>query len=336
MLYLPQPTSESIENYYNSIKDRVEKALSNSVVNPSVKNFLTSQKIKQIITGTPKELLNIHLQLIPILHNNFSVSDYDNYILFKRKPKKARKIQEQDLVDIYEPVIKEVRKVFNYNEFISSHKITSYNLAKLLNRNTCTYCNRLYSITVNRKSKKTNRYNSDSRITRPQFDHWFSKNKYPVLALSFFNLIPSCSICNSSIKGDTDFDLSTHAHPYIDNILNDFSFSYKLKDVHESNVRIISKKGSKAEKSIKEFKIEEVYDAHSNLELKDLLELKFKYSEDYLDTLLNVTFKGINLSENEIFRLTFGAEFDDADFHKRPFSKFKKDIINELRKIIRK
>ena len=40
---------------------------------------------------------------------------------------------------------------------------------------------------------------------RPQFDHWFPKKKYPLLAISFYNLIPCCTYCNSSVKGDIEF-----------------------------------------------------------------------------------------------------------------------------------
>lgn len=336
MLNLPEPSAESLDSYYNSIKDRIEQALYNSLLHQKIKNYLTTLKIKELITSKPAELISIHNQLILLLDSQFSINDYNNYIIFKSKPKESRTSDEQNLIDYYEPVIKEVKKVFNYNEFISSHKKTSYNLAQILNRNTCTYCNRIYTITVNKKSKKTNKYNDKGRITRPQFDHWFSKNKYPFLALSFFNLIPSCSICNASLKGDADFDISTHIHPYIDNPINDFKFSFRFKDVYESNVIIKAIANSKIATSLAEFKIEEVYDAHSNLELKDLLELKFKYSEDYLDTLFNETFKSMDISEKEAYRLTFGAEYDELNFHKRPFSKFKKDIIEELRRIDRR
>ena len=44
----------------------------------------------------------------------------------------------------------------------------------------------------------------------------------------------------------------------------------------------------------------------------------------------------MDISEKEAYRLTFGAEYDELNFHKRPFSKFKKDIIEELRRIDRR
>lgn len=49
---------------------------------------------------------------------------------------------------------------------------------------TCPYCNRSYIFTSSKSG------------TRPQYDHYFPKSKYPYLALSMYNLIPCCSICN--------------------------------------------------------------------------------------------------------------------------------------------
>lgn len=38
-----------------------------------------------------------------------------------------------------------------------------------------------------------------------QFNHFYDKGTYPYLALSFYNLIPSCSTCNSSkVKGNAN------------------------------------------------------------------------------------------------------------------------------------
>jgi hypothetical protein len=335
MLYLPEPSKETVDAYYFSIKDRVENALKKAILTRAARNFLSSQTISEIIISKPDKLLYFHNNLIPLLARGFTPNDYNNYLVTKEKPKKLRSKAEQNLISRYDPKINEIRHIFDYNRFISSHKITSYNLAKALDRNTCTYCNRLYTITIEEKNKKTNRFNDDGRITRPQFDHWFSKNKYPILALSFFNLIPSCSVCNSSLKGDTEFKLRIHNHPYINKKQNDFTFSFRLRTVHESNVIINVAQGSKTERTLNEFKILEIYNGHSNLELRDLLDLKFKYSEDYLSTLFNETFKGALVNEKEAFRLIFGVECEEENFHKRPFNKFKKDIISELRKIDR-
>ena len=100
-----------------------------------------------------------------------------------------------------------------------------------------------------------------------------------------------------------------------------------LKDL---KVKIIVKKGSRMENHLMSFKIKEVYDAHSSMELKDLLELRYKYSENYIHELFYNTFKSLEISEKEVYRMVFGLELEEENFHKRPFSKFKYDIIKEL------
>ena len=55
--------------------------------------------------------------------------------------------------------------------------------------------------------------------TKKQIDHFFPKSKYPFLALSYYNLIPSCDTCNESpCKGAKDPLLLTKneriMHPY--------------------------------------------------------------------------------------------------------------------------
>ena len=36
------------------------------------------------------------------------------------------------------------------------------------------------------------------------------------------------------------------------------------------------------------------------------------------------------MSKEEAYRIIFGVEINEENYHKRPFSKFKKDIIEEL------
>ncbi len=68
---------------------------------------------------------------------------------------------------------------------------------------TCPYCNRSYIFTSSKSG------------TRPQYDHYFPKSKYPYLALSMYNLIPCCSICNG-LKHDVDTHQTPIIYPYKD------------------------------------------------------------------------------------------------------------------------
>ena len=223
---------------------------------------------------------------------------------------------------------RESKKLFvekGYKSWFISHAI-NYNLSEWLDQHTCAYCNKQYILVARKKDGK--------KGINCQFDHWFDKEKHPLFALSFYNLIPSCSVCNSSIKSTSSFTTETHLHPYVDKDISErFSFSYRFGDFDKNEISIADEKklDKKTKRTLKDLGTKLVYKRHGTKELQDLIDLRKKYSENYLNILLNDTFHSkIGLSKEECYRLIFGIEFDSDDYHKRPFSKFKKDIIQEL------
>lgn len=218
---------------------------------------------------------------------------------------------------------KYLRLLFNYDNWVKEENFyefyNAYSLAKSLDINTCIYCNRLYTKTV---------INPD-KITRPEFDHWFPRSKFPLLALSFYNLIPSCHVCNSSVKGSDNLNLIDHFHPYVDNeknINNEIKFSYynKSLDTYGFKVNTFSNKGKNTTEA---FKIKEIYETHEE-EIKELRRIRDVYSESYLQK-LSTLYNGI-ISQEEVYRLAFGVYIEEAKFEKRPLSKMKNDILMEL------
>lgn len=213
--------------------------------------------------------------------------------------------------------------LFNYDNWVNEVNFyafyNAYSLANNLDINTCVYCNRLYTKTVIKPDK----------ITRPEFDHWFPKSKYPLLALSFYNLIPSCHICNSSLKGATNLNLIDYMHPYIDDekvVNEEIKFSYYNKSLDTYGFEMITK-SVKGKNTIEAFKIKEIYETHEE-EIKELRRIRDVYSESYLQKLSSL-YKGI-ISPEEVYRLAFGVYIEEAKFEKRPLSKMKKDILIEL------
>lgn len=216
----------------------------------------------------------------------------------------------------------EVKDIFDYSYFIRKKKTIydAYDLAQKLNIPTCPYCNRMYTKTVTKNSK----------ITRPTFDHWFPKSDFPILALSFHNLIPSCNVCNSSVKGTGLFDLDTHFHPYSttqrENNRLDFKFSYEHKDYSTFKFKI-KNNNNFSKNSTEAFKLKEIYETHED-EIADLRRLRDVYSDRYLKMLKKNILT--TSSNEEIYRLAFGTYLDEAKFDRRPLSKMKKDILEEL------
>lgn len=212
-----------------------------------------------------------------------------------------------------------IRKIFDYDNWLSNDKYNAYDLAKKLDIPTCPYCNRMYTKTVMGKAGE--------KIIRPEFDHWFPKSEYPLLALSFYNLIPSCHICNSNVKGKTEFKLDTHFHPYNPSSNLKATFSYNHKSYDDYKIKINTKDDFSRD-SVEAFQLENIYQAHED-EVKDLIQIRQAYSDKYIE-ILNDSLKGVNLSKEEVYRLAFGVHYEDDKFDRRPLSKLKKDILTEL------
>lgn len=117
---------------------------------------------------------------------------------------------------VFKQLNAELKKVFDYDGFSKLDSgWTLSALAQSINRTlrVCPYCNAetvyAYEIENYRNRKKP-------KILKSAFDHFFPEARYPFLALSLYNLIPSCTRCNSGYKGDEWEGLVDTAHPYAD------------------------------------------------------------------------------------------------------------------------
>jgi hypothetical protein len=286
-----------------------------------LKTFFNDLRIKEILIDLPGKLESHHTALLNTL-NDYSVAQWNEYIRIKKSvaPVNRSNIQK-DLIVKYNTFTLLINDIFKYTGGFARKKspYSAYNLASNLNIQTCVYCNRLYTKTVKNPSK----------ITRPEFDHWYPKESYPLLALSFYNLLPSCHVCNSSVKGSEVMSLDDYIHPYVDKNIN-FKFSYWVEKYNKYDFRIKSAPNSKEENTIKAFKLEEIYKTHQD-EIHDMVRLRSIYSINYLTKLKKLLNKeDQNISMDEIYRLAFGTHLKESKFHKRPLSRMKRDILEEL------
>lgn len=313
---------------------KIQKALSDHKINLSViihrrvsnssflsiKSFLTNSKIEEILCSEPSDLIMINDDFYTKIAN-YTLQGYNNYKNHLNTNYDQLSTSLKRNRTRYDKLHKEIRRIFNYqNSFsIKTTTYSTYDLAVNLDISTCTYCNRLYTKTVIHPNK----------TTRPEFDHWFPKVKYPLLALSFYNLIPSCHICNSNVKSDNDFSLNTHNHPYVDSNINlQFSYAYsKGLKKHRFKLKFKGDANNKSKTTSEAFKLKEIYETHEE-EISDLLKIRKLYSKTYLDALKNLL--NGNVSESEIYRLAFGAYLEESRFDKRSLSRMKRDILKEL------
>ena len=310
---------EAREHHIKCLTPKILKSVSDSN-NLQIKSFLTEEKIKYILGESPKKIYQLNLLFLRKTINSFRLKDWE--VCNNNTPEETAHLKS-----IFNDVYTEIEKIFNYENFTTKKKkeYDAYHLAEKLDIPTCPYCNRMYTKTVMGEAGE--------KIIRPEFDHWFPKSQYPLLALSFYNLIPSCHICNSNLKGKIKPDLKYHFHPY--NPINNFHpiFSYELKDYDSYKIKIgfrgeFDEKG-KFEESLKIFELENIYQAHED-EVKDLIKIRQAYSDKYIDILNNSLEKKIHLSKEEVYRLAFGVHYEEDKFDRRPLSKLKKDILTEL------
>ncbi len=216
----------------------------------------------------------------------------------------------------------------------SSSKSKAFWLAKSVGKNTCVYCNRQYVFTVERGDGIV----AEERIVRPVFDHWFPKSTHPLLSLSLFNLIPSCHICNSSVKGSDEYTLATHIHPYVhEDGHPNFTFKVAAAAKKELLWEVIldAVPDSKEEKTINDLCLNEIYSMHGMTEVNDLMEFKQKYPTGYLkqlmqDILKDASRNGYTLTIEDVYRMLFGTELQQDKFLDRPLSKMKYDILHDM------
>lgn len=283
-----------------------------------IRKFLfTENRLHDLILGNPKKIEEINDIFKKQVNSHFGSGTYDTYIALnsaKRSKFKPNKVHQ---------FFTDLAKVINYKTLSNDTNYNSYTLAKNLGVRSCVYCNRTYTITKRKRNNK-----KGGRLMSPQLDHWFAQSKYPLLQISCHNLIPSCEICNSRVKNDTVFTLADYFHPYQENEAS-IEFSYRFSFLKQKyQVYLKNNSDTFILKTCKEMFVDQMYDGHVE-ELEDLITLEREYSKDYLNSLRD-SFPNINLSDESIYRLAFGTELDKKNFHKRPMSKFKYDILKEL------
>jgi len=201
---------------------------------------------------------------------------------------------------------------------------------KQLDINVCPYCNRNYIFNFYKNSKDE---------ATAQLDHFFDKKDYPYLAVSVYNLIPSCSTCNqrkSSKKEDIFY-------PYLESFNDSAKFKYKgIKSISkDENADFLDtsrvmldieaiKNEEKVKKHIEVFNLDKLYENHKDI-VSELLQKREIYSDSYIDDLLNQYEGTLFKNREDLLRLITCGYVNDEDLHKRPLSKLIKDISEELK-----
>ena len=162
-------------------------------------------------------------------------------------------------------------------------------------------------------------------VNTAQLDHFFPKDSYPLFAVSFYNLIPSCYSCNH-VKSNKDLEYSPYDTSFS---VDDVKFTYIPKSTDKIEIKIDSRNPD-FKNGIRILGIEELYQSHIDV-VNELIWKKEVYTDSYRDGLskiLNQT--NLELSETELNRFITGHYTDKENYGKRPLSKMVADISKEI------
>jgi len=219
-------------------------------------------------------------------------------------------------------VKEELKAIFAYEKF--QPFIATFFEQKLSTR-TCYYCNIHF---VNKYRIDGENYNNEFTL-----DHYYGKGSYPYMALSLYNLIPSCYTCNSNLKKTNqietpppnaknfDFDQKVKFKLF----LSDSCHNLHITDKEDIEISLKERYSNQYDKYIEIFRLNVRYQAHKDIVLGMLKNAEL-YPESRLRELQDLTGIPYQQIKKDIFNLID----EGSDLSKEPFSKLILDISQEL------
>lgn len=307
----------------------------------TIESFL-DERILKFSTPLDQDKVELYKFLKSIVikdKNDFSILTAKPQVLekFRRRientySKTLNSIYSTDSNGNITTIRKDLLKVFYYESY---GKWQAYSLAKKIGITVCPYCNRNYTNTVGTDATKGTRF---------QYDHFFDKAKYPYLALSFFNLVPSCNTCNSDLKGSKPFRILTNTHPYMDGFGENLKFTLSIKDIEfiagkPSPYRIQFKipadsnwsneKINAAFNNIQKFRLLELYNTHKDY-VNEIIQRSIVYNQVSIEDIYERHKGDLFTNIYEVKKMVLGNYIDEKDYSRRPLSKLTADISKEL------
>lgn len=335
---------KSIENIY---KEWFEKKCLNNI-----KELLKSyEKLIEIIFYKEDKDKSYYNNIKEYLLKDEESLDEEIIKYFLLEPEKHFKYVRQfgekpfdEIQNAWEKKGKKETTINKINEFFKSkyenfRSYTAVQIIKELGIKTCPYCNLDYIDIYYNENKDPFKFTG-------QLDHYFDKSDYPYLAISLYNLIPSCQKCNhiKTNKKERIF------HPYMESheglykfkteFDDNFNLDYLYGESDEFNLCIEINEQSKykmyIENSKKILSLHQKYNSRK-IEIRDIIKKIYIYNNGLLDEFENEIFDMDNeKSKSSIFnkedmkKIIFNNDFDQNKHLDRLLSKATYDILKEF------
>ena len=296
---------------------------------PKIEETCEFLKSKEDKSNSLKEYLD-KLEKIKKEKKDFEIEKKFDKDLIKR-------LKEIDLPKEYLP-----NKLFHYEKLYKGDW-NRHELLSLMGIEVCPYCQRNYI--SNYEGYEENNKKTKTKKTTAHLDHFYPKAHYPFLALSLYNFIPSCQVCNSVFKKAKEVQNSIYLYEEgfdelgvkfktskeaIYEILgekdSDFSIEIDCKNIEDKE------KENKVRKSIDNLGLDRVYEKSHNQYIQDLLYTVEKYPENYLEACGEMfeNNKDKKKQLEEYFRDIVKEPYRKRIENGEPLAKLTKDILEEF------
>ncbi|MES9754870.1 hypothetical protein ABWK33_29875, partial [Bacillus wiedmannii] len=194
---------------YSPLRKKIVTAINQSSNQKSkdVLQFILD-RLEKIVIGSVQELIEIQNDYIKMIFQNIKILDLPAF-------RDAHEKLKQIFISTYE----------NFNS--SGIKIDSNGLdfewngimyLKKLNQLVCPYCNASFILTID----SLNHLPNGGLKAKADLDHFIPKSKYPMFAISLYNLVPSCIYCNQRFKRDHNTSFESYYSPFDPDIEEQF------------------------------------------------------------------------------------------------------------------
>lgn len=332
MIYIGTYPYKEILEYTKYMGRKVDKQLKRDIVQ-LINNDLDTSRVKEI--SDFEELLTMDFTRLKSIYNNlkkpFGIEGIENKIEFFNalRDKYLDKIDDINIKKNIEKINSDIilRLENDKNSIIKfkdkySHfrgeregkeKKNNIELSKALKLTVCPYCNRNF---IN---------NRGERESGRQFDHFYSQDEVPYFALSLYNLVPSCSVCNHTKRNSTNMTCC----PFDPENVIERKLKFKV-EFPTGNISV-----QKTVPDVETLKLNEAYEIHSE-DVKRLFNEEKKYCRDYRKRLLekiDPMYRYL-LSEQQFDRMIFGEAMylDHKKFRNEALSYLKYDTYKTIKK----
>lgn len=188
---------------------------------------------------------------------------------------------------------------------------------------TCVYCNVLPTLS------------SDGDVLY-QMDHYLPQSKYPFLGTCFYNLQPSCGVCNGH-KGTKDSDFGLYVNAEQHKVLSPFLFIPQVSNGHGayptcSEIKFTGEakhvtRESEAHEEM--FHLKNMY-ACCTGEVDKLYEDAYKVNDSAVQAMSACY--GLNSTKADVVAyMSSHLSLDEKDIHKEPLTKLRQDTIKQMK-----